>query len=120
MKSFRSFRLDTSNHCLWQGNERVAIPPKTYDLLRFLVENSERLISREELLKAVWPDTFVNPEILRKYIQDLRKILGDRPDHPIFIETVPKRGYRFVAPIVDEDSSEQSTVPEQLRMRRTG
>jgi TolB-like protein/DNA-binding winged helix-turn-helix (wHTH) protein len=113
MKSFQSFRLDTLNHCLWRGTERVAIPPKTYDLLRFLVENPERLISREELLKAVWPDTFVNPEILRKYIQDLRKILGDRPDKPIFIETVPKRGYRFVAPIVDEDTSEHSAVPEK-------
>ena len=113
MKSFQSFRLDTLNHCLCQGNERVAIPPKAYDLLRFLVENPGRLISREELLKAVWPDTFVNPEILRKYIQDLRKILGDRPDKPIFIETVPKRGYRFVAPIVDEGTSEQSTVPEK-------
>ena len=113
MKSFQSFRLDTLNHCLWQGNERVAIPPKAYDLLRFLVENPGRLISREELLKAVWPDTFVNPEILRKYIQDLRKILGDRPDKPIFIETVPKRGYRFLAPIVDQSTSEQSTVPEK-------
>jgi TolB-like protein/DNA-binding winged helix-turn-helix (wHTH) protein/Flp pilus assembly protein TadD len=98
------------------GNERVAIPPKTYDLLRFLVENPERLISREELLKALWPDTFVNPEILRKYVQDLRKILGDRPDKPIFIETVPKRGYRFVAPIVDEDTSEQATVPDAVEI----
>jgi TolB-like protein/DNA-binding winged helix-turn-helix (wHTH) protein/tetratricopeptide (TPR) repeat protein len=113
MKSFQSFRLDTSNHCLWQGNERVAIPPKTYHLLRFLVENQGRLISHEELLKAVWPDTFVNPEILRKYIQDLRKILGDRPEKPIFIETVPKRGYRFVAPTVDEDTSERPAVPEK-------
>ena len=113
MKSFHSCRLDAVNHCLWHGVERVAIPPKAYDLLRFLVENPGRLITREELLKAVWPDTFVNPEILRKYIQDIRRVLGDRPDKPTFIETVPKRGYRFVAVVIDEDASEPSTLPQK-------
>jgi TolB-like protein/DNA-binding winged helix-turn-helix (wHTH) protein/Flp pilus assembly protein TadD len=112
MKSFYSFRLDTLNHCLWHADERVAIPPKAYDLLRFLVENPGRLITREELLKAVWPDTFVNPEILRKYIQDIRKVLGDRPDEPMFIETVTKRGYRFVAPVVDGEAPEASPAPQ--------
>jgi TolB-like protein/DNA-binding winged helix-turn-helix (wHTH) protein/thioredoxin-like negative regulator of GroEL len=104
MKSFQAFRLDTANQCLWRGPERVAIPPKPYDMLRYLVENAGRLVTQDELLQKLWPDTYVNPELIRKYILDIRKILGDRPDKPEFIETVTKRGYRFIASVVDEDA----------------
>jgi TolB-like protein/DNA-binding winged helix-turn-helix (wHTH) protein/Tfp pilus assembly protein PilF len=83
----------------------VAIPPKAYDVLRYLVENPGRLVTQDELLEAVWPETYVNPEILRKYILDIRKILGDRPDKPVFIETLTKRGYRFIAPLRDEGAT---------------
>jgi DNA-binding winged helix-turn-helix (wHTH) protein len=65
-------------------------PPKAFDVLRYLVENPGRLVTQDELLEALWPDTYVNPEILRNYILDIRKILGDRPDKPVFIETVTK------------------------------
>jgi TolB-like protein/DNA-binding winged helix-turn-helix (wHTH) protein/Flp pilus assembly protein TadD len=106
MKSFRAFRLDTANQCLWRGQERVAIPPKPYDMLRYLVENPGRLVTQEELLEKLWPETYVNPELIRKYILDIRKILGDRPDRPEFIETVTKRGYRFIALVVDEGAAE--------------
>ncbi len=102
MKTFQSFRLDPTNHCLWNGEERVRIPPKAFDVLRYLVENPQRLVTQDELLEALWPDTYVNPEVLRKYILDVRKILGDRPDRPEFIETLPKRGYRFVAAVSDD------------------
>jgi Tol biopolymer transport system component/DNA-binding winged helix-turn-helix (wHTH) protein len=83
----------------------VSIPPKAFDVLRYLVENPGRLVTQDELLDAVWPDTHVNPEILRKYILDIRKILGDRHDNPAFIETVTKRGYRFIAPVIDNGSA---------------
>jgi eukaryotic-like serine/threonine-protein kinase len=106
MKTFQSFRLDPTNHCLWNGDERVRIPPKAFDVLRYLVENPERLVTQNELLEALWPDTYVNPEVLRKYILDVRKILGDRPDRPEFIETLPKRGYRFVAAVSDDSAAE--------------
>jgi len=106
MKSFQAFRLDTANQCLWRGQERVPIPPKAYDVLRHLVENPGRLVTPDELLEKLWPETYVNPEILRKYILDIRKILGDRPDKPEFIETVTKRGYRFIAPVTDESVAE--------------
>ncbi len=102
MKTFQSFRLDPTNHCLWNGDARVRIPPKAFDVLRYLVENPERLVTQDELLEALWPDTYVNPEVLRKYILDVRRILGDRPDRPEFIETLPKRGYRFVAAVSDD------------------
>ena len=105
MKSFRGFSLDTANQCLWRGLERVAIPPKPYDMLRYLVENPGRLVTQDELLGKLWPETYVNPELIRKYILDIRKILGDRPDKPEFIETVTKRGYRFIAPVIDETAA---------------
>jgi DNA-binding winged helix-turn-helix (wHTH) protein/tetratricopeptide (TPR) repeat protein len=105
MKTFQSFRLDSTNHCLWNGEERVRIPPKAFDVLRYLVENPERLVTQDELLEALWPDTYVNPEVLRKYILDVRKILGDRSNRPEFIETLPKRGYRFVAAVSDDGAA---------------
>src|SRR6266478_2057308 len=107
MKSFQSFRLDTANQCLWRGPERVAIPPKSYDMLRYLVENSGRLVPQDEFLEKLWPETYVNPELIRKYILDIRKILGDRPDKPEFIETVTKRGYRFIAPVTDDSATRE-------------
>ena len=107
MKSFRSFCLDTSNQCLWRGEERVQIPPKAYDVLRYLVENPRRLVTPDELLERLWPETYVNPEVVRKYILDIRKILGDRPGKPEFIETVTKRGYRFIATVVDETATSE-------------
>lgn len=105
MKCFQAFRLDTANQCLWRGQERVPMPPKPYDMLRYLVENPGRLITQDELLEKLWPEIYVNPELIRKYILDIRKILGDRPDKPEFIETVTKRGYRFIASVVDVDAT---------------
>jgi TolB-like protein/DNA-binding winged helix-turn-helix (wHTH) protein/Flp pilus assembly protein TadD len=120
MKSFQSFRLDTANQCLWHGQERVPIPPKAYDVLRHLVENPGRLVTQDELLEAVWPDTYVNPEILRKYILDIRKTLGDRPDKPVFIETVTKRGYRFIAPVIEESATDRPELPMSGRGKESG
>jgi TolB-like protein/DNA-binding winged helix-turn-helix (wHTH) protein/lipoprotein NlpI len=122
MKSFQAFRLDTANQCLWRGQERVAIPPKPYDMLRYLVENPGRLITQEEFLEKLWPQIYVNPELIRKYILDIRKILGDRPDKPEFIETVTKRGYRFIASVVDEDATtpiNPTAIEEEIRRETT-
>jgi DNA-binding winged helix-turn-helix (wHTH) protein/tetratricopeptide (TPR) repeat protein len=101
MKAFGPFRLDTVNHCLWRDEERVSITPKAFDVLRYLVEHSDRLVTQDELLEALWPETYVNPEAIRKYILEIRKALADRPDQPSFIETIPKRGYQFVAQITE-------------------
>lgn len=108
MKSFKSFRLDAIDHSLWRGEDRVQIAPKAFDVLRYLVENAGRLVTPAELLEALWPETYVNPEVLRKYIREIRRVLGDRPGNPIFIETVTKRGYRFVAPVTDDTVTELS------------
>jgi len=102
MKQFHGFRLDTATHCLWRGDERVALAPKAFDLLRYLVDHAGRIVSQEEILEALWPDTFVNQEVVKKYILGIRKVLGDSRGQPEFIRTVPKRGYQFAAPVTDD------------------
>jgi len=101
MKEFPPFRLDTVNECLWQhmargGDERIRLTPKAFAVLQYLVEHTGRLVSQDELLKALWPDTYVQPEVLKSQILDIRRALGDDPKHPRFIETMPRRGYRFI------------------------
>ena len=99
MKQFHSFRLDTVNHCLWHGEARVSLAPKAFDVLRYLVEHADRLVTQDEILNALWPETYVNPEVIKKYILEIRKALGDPRDKPEFIETFPRRGYQFVASV---------------------
>jgi DNA-binding winged helix-turn-helix (wHTH) protein len=106
MKSFKAFRLDTANHLLWRDGDRVPLTPKGFDVLAYLVENVGQVMTRDKILEALWPETYVNSEVLRKYIQEIRKALKDRPDKPEFIETLPKRGYRFVAPVMDASGVE--------------
>src|SRR5260221_2531914 len=111
MKVFEPFRLDPVNHCLWRAEERVLLTPKAFDVLRYLVDHADRLVPQDEILEALWPETYVNPEGIRKYILEIRKVLGDRPDHPTFIETLPKRGYQFIAPVSEERTIARSGVP---------
>jgi DNA-binding winged helix-turn-helix (wHTH) protein len=106
VKSFKAFRLDTANHLLWCDGDRVPVTPKGFDVLEYLVEHAGRVVTQDEILEALWPETYVNPEVLRKYIQEIRNALGDRPGNPEFIETLPKRGYRFVAPVIDERAAD--------------
>ena len=71
-------------------------------MLKYLVDHPGRLVTQEELLAALWPETYVQPEVLRKYILEIRKVLEDPPKQPRFIETLPKRGYQFIAPVREE------------------
>ena len=88
MKSFKTFHLDTANHILWRNEERVPIAPKAFDVLAYLVEHAGQLVTQDELLEALWSETYVNSEVLRKYILEVRKALGDRPDQPEFVEKI--------------------------------
>jgi predicted ATPase/DNA-binding winged helix-turn-helix (wHTH) protein len=101
MKQFGSFRLDTANECLWREETQIALPPRPFTVLRYLVEHAGRLITHDELLDALWPETYVQPQVLRTYMLELRKLLGDDAAEPRFIQTVPKRGYCFVAVVVE-------------------
>jgi len=75
VKSFHSFRLDAINHCLWRGEERVSLGPKAFDLLRYLVDHANRVVSQDEILEALWSKSYVNPELVKKYILGIRKVL---------------------------------------------
>ena len=104
------FRLDTANHLLWRNGDRVALAPKAFDVLAYLVEHAGRVVTQDEVLEALWSETYVNPEVLRKYILEIRRALGDRPNNPEFIETLPKRGYQFIAAVTDESTAERPDV----------
>jgi predicted ATPase/DNA-binding winged helix-turn-helix (wHTH) protein len=111
MKHFQSFGLDTSNGCLWRNGAQISLPPKPFAVLRYLVENPGRLITHDELLDALWPETYVQPQVLRTYMLELRKVLGDDAGQPRFIQTLPKRGYCFVAPVTDEAEMNRGAAP---------
>lgn len=111
VKLFGPFRLDQENHIFWRDGNRVSMAPKVFDVLAYLVEHPGQVVSQDEILEALWPETYVNPEVLRRYILEIRKTLGDRPGKPEFIETVPKRGYRFVAPVSEEALPDASGPP---------
>ncbi len=94
---FGPFQVDPRERVLLCDGRPLSLTPKAFDTLLVLVENHGHIVEKEELLKLVWPDTFVEEATLAKNVSTLRQVLGD--DGERFIETVPKRGYRFVAPV---------------------
>src|SRR6266478_1052413 len=119
MREFPPFRLDTVNQCLWRGDgaaeERVLLAPKAFDVLRYLVEHPGRLVAHDELLEALWPKTYVQPEVLKSHIAAIRAVLGDDARKPMFIETMSRRGYRFIAPVTEGASASGAAAREISR-----
>jgi predicted ATPase len=115
MKHFACFGLDTANQCLLRGGATIELAPKPFAVLRYLVEHPGRLITHDELLDALWPETYVQPQVLRTYMLELRKVLGDDAGQPRFIQTLPKRGYRFVAPVTEGNGVHPDGTQETLR-----
>jgi predicted ATPase len=120
MRRFLSFRLDTANQCLWRGEDPADLTPKAFDVLRYLVEHPGRLVTLDEILEALWPDIYINPEGLRRYIQEIRKVLGDQPDKPVFIKTLLKRGYQFIAPVIEENTAQPLDLPSEEAKKIVG
>ena len=96
---FGDFRLDCRERVLWRGDDLVPLPPKAYEVLFRLVEGGGKIVSKEELMNAVWAETFVEEGNLPQNIYVLRRALGKNQNGADFIETVPRRGYRFAAPV---------------------
>jgi DNA-binding winged helix-turn-helix (wHTH) protein len=96
---FGPFRLDAAERLLSRDGEAVSLPPKAFDLLLALVERQGRLLEKTELMKLVWPDTYVEEANLSYTISLIRKALGEGPEPRQFIETAPKHGYRFIAEV---------------------
>jgi DNA-binding winged helix-turn-helix (wHTH) protein/tetratricopeptide (TPR) repeat protein len=94
---FVEFVLDEANACLLRNGEAVALAPTPFTLLCVLARQPGSLVTKDALLDAVWGHRFVSDSVLKTAISDLRKVLGDDPRQPRFIETVSRRGYRFIA-----------------------
>jgi DNA-binding winged helix-turn-helix (wHTH) protein len=100
-RHFADFRLDPDNACLWRGMQPIALTPKAFDVLHYLVTHPDRLVTKDTLLDAVWPETSISDAVLRMAIGEVRRALGDTAQAPRFIATVHQRGYRFVAPVTE-------------------
>ena len=110
--SFPPFWLDVENAQLWQAERQIALKPKAFEVLRYLIERPGQLISKEELLERLWPDVYVTEGILKTYIREIRYALGERASDPQYIETVHRRGYRFIASLTDAlPSQDQRSSP---------
>jgi DNA-binding winged helix-turn-helix (wHTH) protein len=117
---FGPFRLDEGERRLLRGGEEVVLRvkgreerlrPKAFDLLLALLKRAGRMVERGELLEELWPGTFVEDNRLSDNVSTLRKFLGDRAKAPLYIETVPKHGYRFVAEVRETCEGESAPAP---------
>ncbi|MFX0145831.1 MAG: LpqB family beta-propeller domain-containing protein, partial [Candidatus Hodarchaeota archaeon] len=99
--SFGPFRLFLAERELFRGGEPVTLPPKTFDTLLLLLYRHGHVVDKDELMKTLWPETFVEEDSLVQQISHLRKALGKRPDGGPYIETIARRGYRFSADVTD-------------------
>src|ERR1700746_2948737 len=98
---FGPFHIDTAERLLYRGEELIPLTPKAIDTLLVLIANRGRVVEKDELMKIVWPDTFVEEGALARNVSALRKALGEDNENSQYIVTIPKRGYRFVAPVKD-------------------
>src|SRR5579864_9099947 len=111
---FGPFRIDTIERLLFRGDEMVSLTPKAVDTLLALVSNHGRVLGKEELMKLIWPDSFVEEGGLARNISILRKVFEEGDSELQYIETLPKRGYRFLASVKDilpSDSAASAAAP---------
>ena len=118
---FGPFELNPAERLLFSQGRPVSVSPKAFDMLVALVERSGHLCQKEELMKALWPDSFVEEGNLSVTVSSLRKVLGDDRGHQRYIETVSKSGYRFAAPVhhVIQESEPEACVPELANRQTT-
>jgi TolB-like protein/DNA-binding winged helix-turn-helix (wHTH) protein/Tfp pilus assembly protein PilF len=121
---FGRFRLDSVERVLLADSHPVALTPKAFETLLDLLEHSGHILEKDELLKRVWPDTFVEEGTLVQNISTLRKVLGEAPDGSAYIETIPRRGYRFAGAVCKTDfepGSKENVPPVPIvTARRAG
>src|SRR5215472_128524 len=111
---FAPFRLDPNKRILFRGDDPVSLTPKALETLIVLVENRDRLLSKDELMGMLWPNSFVEESNLSQNIFTLRKALGDSTHEKRFILTVPGRGYQFIAAVEGIEAEKPATEPTPL------
>jgi DNA-binding winged helix-turn-helix (wHTH) protein len=108
---FPPFHLDVADERLWCGDAPVRLRPKTFAVLRYLAQHPNRLLTKAELLHAVWPDTHVSEIVLKVCVGELRAALDDHARTPRFIQTVHGRGYRFIGRLGAQPAKRSPAVP---------
>ncbi len=103
------FRVDTLKRRLKRGDEDLELTPKAFEILVVLIERAGQLVEKDDLMRVVWPDTVVEESNLAQQISTLRKALGETADHPEYIVTIPRRGYRLVVPVRQTTSGVESS-----------
>ncbi len=114
---FGRFHFDPADHLLLSAGDPVSLTPKAFEILFVLVQNGSRLTTKEVLMSKVWPDSFVEEANLTVNISALRKVLGETPDGQPYIETVPKKGYRFVVPVTEVQDESLSLIDQSVSSR---
>ena len=109
--STRALGLDLQNEWVWRGKQHLSLRPKAFALLRYLAEHPRRVVTKEELLQAVWPEIYVTEGVLTTHVHELRRALGDAAKAPQYIETVHRRGYRFIASLTTTQPVSSSRFP---------
>src|SRR6185436_65935 len=99
---FGPFRLEIADATLWHGSQSLPLTPKAFSVLQCLVQRAGRLVTKDELYNAVWPGVFVGGAVLKVCVLEIRRVLADDAKAPRYIETVHRRGYRFIASVVQE------------------
>ena len=107
---FGPFLVDRAGYRVLRGGEVVGLTPKLLDLLLYLLDRPATLVTKDELLEAVWPDANVTENALAQAMSELRQALGDEAGSPTFIKTIARRGYRFIAPVETVAHVEPTTV----------
>lgn len=113
---FGPFVLNSDKRVLMQDGAPLQLPPKAFDTLLVLIQANDRIVAKEELLKAVWPETFVEENNLNQSISLLRKVLGDSPLKHRYIATIPGRGYRFVAEVRAVREEDRNREPDSAKV----
>src|SRR5215468_2145082 len=114
MYQFASFSLDPRERVVLHNGAPLSLTPKVFDTLLCFVRNPGRVLTKDELLKQIWPDTFVEEVNLAVNISTLRKALGENPQDSRYIATIPGRGYRFVAEVRELVNVDESEGPRAL------
>ena len=115
---FGPFRIDPEERLLFRGDEPIPLPPKAFETLLILVDRSERVVMKDDLMKSLWPDTFVEEANLSQNIFVLRKALGETAQDAHYIATVPGRGYRFAQKVREISGEEETLVVESRTVQR--
>src|SRR5215813_12228470 len=109
---FADFTLNTRRGCLLRNGQEIQLRPKSYQALKYLVENPGRILTKDELMQAVWPDSFVTDDSLVQCLRDVRRALGDESQQ--YVKTLPRRGYLFDAAVSDRVSSATPIFTERV------